>query len=227
MQRGSVLPLLLIIGVIISIGVGFFYYRYYSPVDLKHPPELTNEYDLGQVASPMPSETTQIQVVDDLLGLHIILPKGYLLKKETEEEYFKRANGQIRKNFASYIQYSPAEFVKSFYILAEPETNPDKAVVSLWAFKNPDNLSPEDFYKEYWYYPFVWGDFTAAKNKIAPQFIESVGGKEGKFGVVDYRPGKPKFIYLPLENKNLMLQIQLPTEATDSSQEILNSFKFE
>jgi hypothetical protein len=223
MQRGSVLPLLLVIVLVAAVGVGAFFIKYSrtdTTSDASFVPPIVKK------ALPSPSPKPQI-IKDEISGLSFELPLGFSFKEETEEEYFKRANGQIRKNFASYIAYPPAEFVKAFYILPEAETNLDNSVLAVWVFQNPEDLNPQDFYKKYWYYPFIWGDFTSRKEGVAPNNQETIAEKEAMSGTVDHRPGKPKFIYLPLKDKNLMLQIQYPTEASSPVAEILDSFKFE
>jgi len=220
MQRGSVLPIILVLILVLSVGVGAFFVQY-SRTDM------TSEAAV-QVVKPeaTPSAKPDYQeIIDEVIGLTFKMPLNFNLVTETEEEYFKRANGQIRKNFNYYVLYNPAEFAEAFYVLPEAENNLDKAVLTVWVFQNPENLDAEKFYGKYWYYPFVWGDFTAAKNKIAPESIELVDGKEGQFGVVDYRDGKPKFMYLPIRDKNLMLQIQYP-DGNLTAKEILQSFKF-
>lgn len=218
MQRGSVLPLLLIIVVALLSLVGVFFYSQAT---------VSKQISLQTVrVSPLPSPTSR-SISNEALGLNFEIPLKYSLKKETEKEYFKRAFGDIRKNFTGYILYPPAEFTEAFYIIADGETNLDKSTLTVWAFKNPDDLTPEGFYKKYWYYPFIWGEFSGGKEKIAPVEIELIGGKEGKSGVVDFRDGKPKFIYLPLWDKKLMLQIQFPTEDNLTAKKILESFKFE
>lgn len=217
MQRGSVLPLLLIIILVVLLGAaGVFYFRFNK--------NQTQTLNTSPQITPAPSVPIETRLI---FGLEYQTPAGYQIKDETEEEYFKRANGEIRKNFDYYIGYPPAEFVQAFYVVPNDETNLDKAVLTVWVFQNPDGLSAEGFYDDYWYYPFVWGDFTARSKEIAPTQIEMIGGKEGKSGIVTYREGKPRFIYLPLSEKNLMLQIQLPTENNEVGQEILQSFKFE
>lgn len=212
MQRGSVLPLLLIFGLVLAIGVGVFYSQAATPMSVR--------------IIPSPSPKSQA-IFDELTGLKFEIPKGFNLKKETESEYFKRAFGDIRKNFNYYVLYTPAEFSEAFYVVADSENDLDKAILTVWVFKNPENQDAKSFYAKYWYYPFVWGDFTAAKNKIAPESIELISGKEGAYGIVDYRDGKPKFIYLPLRDKNLMLQIHLNSGGNLTGQDILRSFQFE
>src|SRR3989344_5252124 len=220
MQRGSALPLLLVALFLLGAGLaGFFLANSNQPKVPESDQIKVNE--ISPPASPKAANSS-----DDLLGLSFEIPSGYKMIKETEEEYFKRANGQIRKNFNYYVLYNPAEFAEAFYVLAGSENNPDKAILTVWVFQNPEDLDPEKFYGKYWYYPFVWGEFSSAKNKIAPVDLELVGGKESKFGVVDYRDNKPKFSYLPLRDKKLMMQIQYPDD-NPVAEDILRSFKFE
>lgn len=217
MQRGSVLPwiLFLIFAVIASVSI-YYYANSLIPKTV---------INLDVKTTPAPAYQSQTTI--NSLGLKLEIPEGFKKVDETEKQYFKRANGDIRKNFNYYVQYNPPEFVDSFYILEKGNNNLDKSKISVVVFKNPDNFDGQKFYKEYWYYPFVWGDYTALKNKIEPENIELIGGKEGKSGIVDYREGKPKFIYLPLIGKNLMLQIQMPTIGNEIGKQILGSFKFE
>lgn len=219
MQRGAVLPLILVIILLVLLGGAGVYYYQAKLSNLKG-----NDVPPG-VIYQKPSPTSEMVSIESL-GLKFGLPAGYKVVKETEKEYFMRANGQIRKNFNYYVLYNPAEFAEAFYVTADSEKNLDKAILTVWVFQNPEDLDPEKFYEKYWYYPFVWGDFTARKNEITPKDIELIGGKEGKFGVVGYRDEKPKFIYLPLRGKNLMIQIQLP-DGNLTAKEILQSFKFE
>lgn len=217
MQRGSVLPLVLISVLAISLAGVLYFLKPWGSNSSK--PSLP-------IVKPSPSPYKQ-EITDDLLGLKFEIPQKFSLKKETEEEYFKRAFGNTRKNFSSYVLYPPAKFTEAFYIVPVSENNLDNALLTVWVFQNPDNLDANAFYAKYWYYPFVWGDFTGRKNQIAPESVELIVGKEGSYGVVDYREGKPKFIYLPLRDKSLMLQIHLKSEGNLIGQEILQSFRFE
>lgn len=231
MQRGFALPLLLMTVLLVSvIALSYFYLKPTSSTELQtHAQEVTvpMQSALPASASTYAPVTASQTITDDILKASLTIPQGYKLVRETEEEYFKRANGQISKNFNYYVQYPPAEFAESFYILPNEENNLDKSVLAFWVFQNPNNLTPIDFYKRYWYYPFVWGDYTQARNKIAPEQLIQIGGKDGMYGIVDYRSGKPKFIYLQLADKNLMVQTQLPSENNPAGEQVLQSLKFE
>lgn len=219
MQRGSVLPLVLfLICLLVLSAAGFIYFRFLSSKTPDNDTQTT-------VASPTANSEDQV-MRDSLLGLKFEIPIKYSVKKETEEEYFKRAYGNIRKNFGSYVLYSPAEFAEAFYIISDSENNLDKATVTVWVFKNPEGLDAKEFYDKFWYYPFVWGDFTQAKSEISPANTELINGREVLSGVVGYRDGKPKYIYLPLMDKELMMQIQFKNEDL-IAKEIVQSFRFE
>ncbi len=222
MQRGSVLPIILILIVVAGLVVGVYFLQ-------NSRTNTTSEasYPVQQVfIKPSPSPQEEIVNIENV-DLSLKLPAGFDFMEESEEEHFVRANGNIRKNFNYYIQYDPAGFSESFYIVPASETNLNNSVLSAVIYDNPDNLDPMSFYDKYWYYPFVWGDFTSRRNEIAPENSETIGGKTGGSGVVTYRPGKPKFIYLPIPEKNLMMQIQLPTENNEMGGTILKSFIFE
>jgi hypothetical protein len=151
------------------------------------------------------------------LGFEFVVPKDYFVKEETEAEFHKRSNGEMRKNFTYYIKYPPAEFNTSLYVLNK-ENDYENAPLSLWVFENPDNLNPEEFYKEYWYYPFIWGDYSSAKEKIAPTEVFRIAEASGSSGIATFKTNSPRFIYLPKNGKMYLFKV------IDSK--ILDSFKF-
>lgn len=221
MQKGSALiPLTLLLAVFsLAIFSGWYYLNNEKP-----------SLQTSQVSdTPMPSKSPEkVQYNDSEVGFNVTIPEGYEVKEESEAEYFKRAYGDIRKNFTYYVQYSPAEFVNSYYFLKKGESDPENAALSIVVFQNPDNLTPEAFYNKYWYYPFVWGEFSQSeKSKIAPTNIELIAGKEAGTAVVSYRDSNPKFIYLPLGSKNLMFQLHLPTENNKAGEELYKSIILE
>ncbi len=223
MQKGFAQTLLLIV-VFLLLGIFAIYWFF-----LKSPDSETITPERTTFPVPNSENLPQSTVFkNDEIGLEVSLPQGFSVKPETEAEYFKRANGDIRKNFTYYVQYPPPDFVDSFYVMEGGQSDPDKAKLSILVFQNPEKLNPQEFYKQYWYYPFIWGEFSMSeKNKIAPDGIELLNGKEASFSVVDFRPGKPKFIYLPYGQKDLMLQIHLPSENNEVGNKILESLKLE
>jgi hypothetical protein len=86
----------MILVVLLLLGGGAAYFLLYSkqkPAVVVETVPLKNSVSV----SPSPGSSTHT-VSNDLLSLKFDLPKGYSLVKESEEEYFKRANGDIRKN---------------------------------------------------------------------------------------------------------------------------------
>ena len=226
MQKGSA-PILIVLLVVIS-SLGIFGYWYISSTqtpdtqDELIPPTRQSMPAIAPSTEPSPTIYT-----DPSLGFKTKIPQGFNVREETEEEYFKRANGQIRDNFTSYVQYPPPMFTKSLYVIKESDKDLGNAVLSIVVYENPENLSPEKFYNKYWYYPFIWGEFGGDKSLISPKEIEKVGGTEAGSAVVNFRESKPKFIYLPLEDKKQMLQIHLPSENNQPGEDILKSLVFE
>ena len=221
MQKGFTQTLLiLIIALFIFIALGIYWFNFKD----------SSYNSSDKLVPPLPPTQEQMkqnqQYKNETLGFEFTVPDGYYVFEENEEQFHKRSNGEMRKNFNSTLYYPPAQFITSLYLIDE-EKDFDKSPLSIWVFENPENLDAAGFYKKYWYYPFIWGDFTSAKEKIAPENMELIGGKEGMSGVVNYREGKPKFIYLPLEDKDLMLQIQFPTQNNEEGKHILESLKFE
>lgn len=142
------------------------------------------------------------------------------VKEDTEDEFNKRGNGNYRKNFTSYIEYEPGEFLGAVVVLDEDEeydTNP----LTLWVFENPDDLTIDEWYKNYWYYPFVWGDFSSRSDLVAPVNEATISGQMVKSGVVDYQSGKPKFVYIAKDKKVYLFRI-----IGEAGEQILSTFKF-
>jgi len=155
------------------------------------------------------------------LGFTFTYLKGLTVKEDSEEEFNKRGNGDFRKNFKGYVGYEPGNFLGAVAVLDKSgsfEINP----LTVWVFDNPNDLSIDTWYKNYWYYPFVWGDFTnKGKVDLAPKQEATISGQIGKSGIIDYQPGKPKFIYVSKDNKMYLFRI-----IGEAGNQILSTFKF-
>ncbi len=160
-------------------------------------------------------------IYDSPLGFQFKYAKDLLVKQDSEEEYNKRGNGDFRKNFRGYVQYDPGKFIGSVVVL-DKTNNYDTNPFTVWVFDNPNDLSIDAWYKNYWYYPFVWGDFTyTGKFELAPKTDATISGQLGKSGIIDYQPGKPKFIYFSKDKKMYLFRI-----IGQSGEKILQSFHF-
>ncbi len=170
---------------------------------------------------PIPSEESLPAYQNEKLGFAMNYPKELTVKEDLEEEFDKRGNGTFRKNFTGYVGYEPEKVLGAVVVLGKSnsyDTNP----FTLWVFNNDNNLAIDRWHQDFWYYPFVWGDFTyTGKFSLAPKDEATVSGQMGKSGIIDYREGKPKFIYVPKDQKMYLFRI-----IGQEGEKILATFKF-
>lgn len=219
MQKGFAHLFVILLGILLIVGAvigGSFYIKSKKQIVSPIIPTL-------QVSSIPSPESNIKEYESNNLGISFSYPKEFEVKEDTEGEYDKRNKGTFRKSFTGYIGWEPGKFLGAVG-LVDIKTDLDKSPFLLWVFENPGNLSPEKWFDEYWYYPFVWGDFTERRKAIAPVTDIQIGGQVGKYGVVTYRPNSPKFIYLSLNGKMYMFRILSNNEALEK--QILGGFKF-
>lgn len=195
MQKGSVLPLVILITVLIASGLGAYLYKQ----------GLNKNQVVNKIS--IPNKEKQVQTfTDQNLNIKFKYPATLQVVNDTEEEFNKRGNGNFRKNFTSYVTYAPAKFLGGVVVL-EMMGDFEKSPLTVWVFEKNDNLSEDEWYNKYWYYPFVWGDYTSRRNNFAPTQDATVSGKLGKSGIVTYQPGQPKFIYLSNGGKMYLFKV--------------------
>lgn len=182
-----------------------------------------NKTDDSPIKQNYPQRATDVKYRNDQLGFEFTVPaKDFLVGKDSEEDFNKRGNGDFRKNFSRYVGYEPAKVLGAVVILGKDQSF-DEAPLTIWVFENSENLSAGAWYDKYWYYPFIWGDFDYSKERIKPQEIATISGQLGKYGIVTYRPSKPKFIYLPFMEKIFLFRVLTEDGVGD---QILSTFKF-
>lgn len=214
-QKGFTGILILIVGVLIiaTLGIYIFSTSKTSPIN-----------EVKTVTTP---EETVKTYTNDVLGFSFKHDKDLSVIEDSEEEFNKRSagatskspTGDYRKNFSSYVGYSPEKFLGAVVVLEKQDF--DKSPLFIWVFENPNNLSPENWYKRYWYYPFIWGDFTTRANEAAPTKDATISGQLAKYSIVDYQPNSPKFIYLSKKEKMFLFRI-----IGEKGEQLLNTFKF-
>lgn len=209
-QKGSVLPLLLILLLASVLGVVFF-----RPVEkIQKEPQ-----SLVQTTKQAP----KIKVYEDKeLNFQFEYPiKDFEVVPDDEESYFKTTATDHRKNFTGYVGYPPPTFIKGVAI-RKADTQP----VVLWVFDNPNKLSIDAWFDKYWYYPFVWGVFAQpGKGHIYPNTEATVSGQPAKSVIVSYQPGKPEFIYV-LDDDKMFLFRMIKGSDEKAVNQILSTFKF-
>lgn len=208
MQRGSALPLVILVILLVILGSGIYFFQ-------------NREQNSSPQVTPYSSYDNYETYSNQVLGFTFKYANELNVKEDTEEEFDKRGNGNFRKNFKGYVAYEPGKFLGAVVVLDKDqqyETNP----FTLWVFDNPDDLTIDDWHHKYWYYPFVWGDFTAqGKFDLAPKEIATISGQTGKSGVIDYQPGKPKFVYVSKDQKMYLFRI-----IGENGDKILSTVKF-
>lgn len=212
MQKGFSVPLLLL-GILVVCGVIFSYVFYVK----------TSQKNYRKV-SPNPKQETPLKVYSNQeLDFEFQYVEGVEVKIDSEEEFNQRGNGDFRKNFTYYVTYPPAKVLGAFSVLDETGSF-EMSPFTVWVFENSNDLTIEKWYNNFWYYPFVWGDYTASRNNVAPMIDATISGQIAKLGVVSYQPGSPKFIYLNHSGK--MYLIRIINKQENLEDQILESFKF-
>src|SRR3989344_1297905 len=215
MQKGSAQILALITVVAVVVTGAYFY--------------LSKNQNYLQSANPIKIAISSTKIyTNSQLDFEFSYSKDLTAKEDSEELYNLRVVGQtvkavsdFRKNFKDYVTYEPGKFLGAAVVLAKDNsygTNP----FTVWVFDNPNDKSIDVWYKDYWYYPFVWGDYTSmGKITLAPKDEATVSGQMGRSGVIDYQPGKPKFIYVSNSSKMYLFRI-----IGEDGDKILSTFKF-
>lgn len=164
------------------------------------------------------------------LGFEFKYPgSGYIVVEDSEAGLSVRGKTDFRKNFTGYVGYPPPNFLKAVVLKPddnEPLTQFDTFPLSLWVFDNPQGLTVDQWYRKYWYYPFIWGESSEPqRSQNAPDNISSVSGQLAKFHIVNYRPKEPKFLYLANNGKMFLFKIIDTTENNNLGSKTLLTFK--
>lgn len=218
MQRGFAQPLLVLLGLIILAAVGVYFYQA-SKVN-------------APLQAPRPALSKQSKLIsykNTDLGFGFDYSKDVSVKEDSEEEFNQRAagsasksvNGDYRKNFKGYVGYEPGKVLGAIAVLDESSSY-DKNPFSVWIFDNDRNLTADQWFQNYWYYPFLWGvfDFTS-KGHIALDSEATVSGQVANYKIVNYQPGKPKFVYISRDQKMYLFRV-----IGEGGDKILSSFDF-
>lgn len=196
MQKGAAQLLLIFAVIIIVLAGGVFLYQGTK----KNIP-----LQLPQVTPVKQIEFNEYSNQD--LGFYLKTSKDLTIKTDSEEEFNKRGNGNFRKNFKGYVGYEPGKALGAVVVL-DKSSSYDANPFSIWVFDNPNNLTIDAWFKNYWYYPFVWGVFDyTSKGHITPDTEATISGQPAKSKIVAYQPGKPKFVYVAIKEKMYLIRL--------------------
>jgi len=209
MQRGSVQLLLVLLAVVIIFG-GLYFYQNKKSVKVLQSPKQT---------SVKQSDFNDYSSTD--LGFEFQYNKDLTVKVDSEEEFNKRGNGNFRKNFKGYVGYEPGEALGTVAVLGKTGSF-DDSPFAVWVFNNDKNLTIEQWFNNYWYYPYLWGVFDyTSKSHVALDTEATVSGQPAKYKIVAYQPGSPKYLYLSNNGKMYLFRI-----IGNAGDQILSTFKF-
>lgn len=211
-QKGHAQLLLILLILIVVIG-GIYFYQNTKGKTLPQNPIVT-----------VPKKAEAQEYLNKDLGYTFKYSDNLTVREDSEEEFNKRGNGDFRKNFKGYVGYEPGK-VLGAVVLLDKSNAFDNSPFTVWVFNNDDNLLVEQWFQNYWYYPFLWGVFDyTSKAHIALDKEATISGQTAKYKVVSYQPGSPKFIYVSNDKKIYLFKIISGSD--NIGDQILSTFKF-
>lgn len=198
--------------VLLGLGISAAFFKFNNSNTKQEPPKQNKQIEVKNIST---YKNTNLKFTFQYTD------EDFKVVSDTEEDYSKRAKTNFRKNFNDYVSYDPPQALGAALVLESNDFN--SSPFTVWVFDNPQNLDSQKWYSNFWYYPFVWGDFDNTKEKVRPQELVLIDGKEAKYNIVTYGLGKPKFIYLPIDGK--MFLFKIPTDK-DTGNKILSTVKF-
>jgi hypothetical protein len=219
MQRGFA-HLLLILEIVLVLGVGVVALLFLYTKPSASITQVTNPTVLADAPKEnLKSKSTILEYQDNLLIFKYDSAK-FEVKQDSEDELFKRQNGNARKNFVGNVGYQPTAVLSALALISKGESNLDVSPFAIWVFENPDNLDASGWFGKYWYYPFNWGMYEwADRAKISPKEEATVAGQMVNYGVIAYQQGSPKY-YLISKNAKMYL-----VRVTGEGEKVLESLK--
>ncbi|MDO8577011.1 MAG: hypothetical protein Q7R82_01580 [Candidatus Daviesbacteria bacterium] len=212
MQKGSATLFLLVVGLVVVALIGIFYSGLIKPSASSTP----------ALSQKTPTVVSKILTYSNpSLSFELQYSKDLSVKEDSEDQFNKRGNGDFRKNFKGYVGYEPGKVLGAIAVLDQSGSY-DNNPLSVWVFDNPDGLTIDRWFENYWYYPFLWGVFDyTSKSHISLDKEATVSGQPAKYKIVSYQPGSPKFMYVSKGDKMYLFRI-----IGEIGDKILSSFKF-
>lgn len=180
--------------------------------------------------SEKPAETVDWETyTNEKFKFTLKYPKErYRIEEDNEEIYSQRYNAKLADEFIKLMGYLPPKEAGAIGVYQlEPKTFPlsDQDHFSIWIFGNPEELTLNDWYEKYRFYPFRFG-------QMAPYLLEQerpkqsiiVSGIEGKT-MTDSVPdvGERRYVYLAKNSYIFLIKIFL---GKGEGERILSTFKF-
>lgn len=188
---------------------------------------MNSSSSLAQNISNVTKQTpAQLSYKDPDLGFSFLYPNpGYSIVSDDESKFFARHGGDLRPGFISTWGYPTPKLIKGLIVKkdSDSQSDIDLSQFTLWVYENPGNLDAAGWYRKYWYYPFVWGDYEPRKSLFGPDQISSVSGQPTNYRIIDYQTPKPKFTYLNSGGRMYLFRTYSPDNILGD--QILGTFK--
>ncbi len=233
--------MILFIAAVFGVAVEIFYFAAIKKPQFK-PQETVMAQDVSApvlkqtaAASPVPSlvPTTvptskpinlRETYTNDEYSFTFSYPKTLSVQPDSEEDFAKRFGGDNKANFTSYVGYAPGKLLSAVAVL-DKDSSFDNSPLTIWIFDNPNQLTVDQWFDKYWYYPFLWGVFDkTSKGHVILDQEATISSQTAKYKIVSYQPGAPKYLYL--EHGGKMFLIRVLTASDQTGENILQSFKF-
>lgn len=224
MQKGfaHVFALVGILVIILVAGEVYYFGKINPAKDIQETPKGNGLLQIPSITIDTAAKQPEFNDYSNSeLGFKFSYDLKLSIKKDSEEEFNERGNGNYRKNFTGYVGYEPPKFLGAVAAL-DKDLSFDKNPFSVWVFDNSDNLTLDKWFDKYWYYPFLWGVFDyTSKGHIALDKEATISGQIAKYKIVSYQPSSPKFMYVAKGGKMYLFRI-----VEEAGDKILSSFRF-
>lgn len=243
MQKGfaHLLVIVLVAGIIAIGGVIYFTSVYPLRVATSEVKAIDRETELKVFQSTAPRESIapkvsptsplslapKFNIYTSLnLGFQFEYPSDLIVQNDSEEDFSKRNLGDFRENFNYRAHYYPEKVLGGVSVnKSDSSSFFEEAPFSVWIFDNQNNLTADSWYKKYWFYPFIWGEYESKVSaEYSPKEEIIIGDQKAHFTVIDYQTGVPILILIPLDKK--MFLFRLLSNAKVPYDQMINTFKF-
>lgn len=172
--------------------------------------------------------------VDKQKSISFVFPSDtHIVKVDSESERSRAENSDIPHSFLTVKGFSAP---KVLWALKVEEKKPfqgrygmeaQTVPFAVWVFDNSQNLTIDDWFEAYWYYPFTWGSASESEIvKMRPMAKIMIDGEQA--AGYDRGPtprGYLKLYYIGRNDKMYLFQL-LGEEENSLDFEIASTFKF-
>ncbi len=230
-QKGFAhLILLLLLPIIIGLAGGFYYFSNIKNQKIQPQNSITVAASESAIVqeSPIPALSPSPIILrktytDTNFKFSFVYPAVLSVQPDSEDDYSKRNGGNSRENFTGYVKYEPGNVLMALSVLGK-DSPADNGSFTIWVFDNPQQLSPEQWFAKYWYYPYLWGVFNYPDKKpLEPASTASISGQVAKYTTVGYQQDSPKYYYIGRDSRMFLIRVLTAGHTGDG---ILETFNF-